>query len=45
MILPLQGFKLGLEAQYLYAGSPAFAETVNTRGVAVYARIIIPIKG
>jgi len=45
VIVPLQGFKLGLEAQYLYAGSPEFAETVNTRGVAVYARIIIPIKG
>ena len=45
VILPLQGFKLGLEVQYLNAGSPAFADAVNTGAIAAYARIIIPIKG
>jgi hypothetical protein len=44
-ILPLQGFKVGLEVQYLNAGSPAFSEDVQTRAVAIYARVIIPIKG
>lgn len=44
-ILPLQGFKLGLEVQYLNAGSPAFSEAVNTRTIAAYLRIIIPIEG
>jgi hypothetical protein len=45
VILPLQGFKLGVEVQYLNAGDPAFSEAVNTRAFAAYARIIIPLKG
>ena len=43
--LILQGLKIGVEVQYLNAGSPAFSEDVNTRGVAGYVRFVIPIQG